>query len=159
MTEPRDYSGGDETGGGEQYDRLTPSGPTDGPEPARVPGPLRVRVGRRDGRPRRWPASTPIAEHRRRALNGPPPQLAHRPARHDCTHRRGEDTQLVKKRQRRLGEVDEVALSLYAGGLTTGEISAHFADVNGANVSKDTVLVDAAGSPTPPHLLRAWSPR
>jgi transposase-like protein len=47
--------------------------------------------------------------------------------------------QLVKKRQRRLGEVDEVVLSLYAKGLTTGEISAHFADVYGASVSKDTV--------------------
>src|ERR1700712_3731439 len=49
------------------------------------------------------------------------------------------EPQLVKKRQRRLGEVDEVVLSLYAKGLTTGEISAHFADVYGASVSKDTV--------------------
>lgn len=47
--------------------------------------------------------------------------------------------QLVKKRQRRLSDVDEVVLSLYAKGLTTGEISAHFADVYGASVSKDTV--------------------
>jgi putative transposase len=47
---------------------------------------------------------------------------------------------IVKKRQRRLSEVDEVVLSLYAKGLTTGEISAHFADVYGASVSKDTVL-------------------
>ena len=46
---------------------------------------------------------------------------------------------IVKKRQRRLGEVDEVVLSLYAKGLTTGEISAHFAEVYGASVSKDTV--------------------
>ena len=38
------------------------------------------------------------------------------------------EPQLVKKRQRRLGEVDEVVLSLYAQGLTTGEISAPFAD-------------------------------
>jgi putative transposase len=45
----------------------------------------------------------------------------------------------VRKRQRRLGEVDEVVLSLCARGLTTGEISAHFADVYGASVSKDTV--------------------
>ncbi|HEX8511183.1 MAG TPA: IS256 family transposase [Propionibacteriaceae bacterium] len=49
------------------------------------------------------------------------------------------EPQLVRKRQRRLGEVDEVVLSLYAKGLTTGEISAHFADVYGASVSKDTV--------------------
>ena len=46
---------------------------------------------------------------------------------------------IVKKRQRRLSEVDEVVLSLYAKGLTTGEISAHFADVYEASVSKDTV--------------------
>ncbi len=46
---------------------------------------------------------------------------------------------IVKKRQRRLSDVDEVVLSLYAKGLTTGEISAHFADVYGASVSKDTV--------------------
>jgi putative transposase len=43
------------------------------------------------------------------------------------------------KRQRRLGEVDEVVLSLYAKGLTTGEISAHFAEIYGASVSKETV--------------------
>lgn len=49
------------------------------------------------------------------------------------------EPQLVKKRQRRIGEVDEVVLSLYAKGLTTGEISAHFADVYGASISKDTV--------------------
>jgi transposase-like protein len=46
---------------------------------------------------------------------------------------------IVAKRQRRLSDVDEVVLSLYAKGLTTGEISAHFADVYGASVSKDTV--------------------
>ncbi len=46
---------------------------------------------------------------------------------------------VVKKRQRRLSDVDEVVLSLYAKGLTTGEISAHFAEVYGASVSKDTV--------------------
>jgi putative transposase len=46
---------------------------------------------------------------------------------------------IVKKRQRRLSEVDTVVLSLYAKGLTTGEISAHFAEVYGASVSKDTV--------------------
>lgn len=33
---------------------------------------------------------------------------------------------IVEKRQRRLNDVDEVVLSLYAKGLTTGEISAHF---------------------------------
>ena len=47
--------------------------------------------------------------------------------------------QIVKKRQRRLGSVDEIVLSLYAKGLTTGEIAAHFADIYGASVSKDTI--------------------
>jgi len=46
---------------------------------------------------------------------------------------------IVKKRQRRLTDVDEIVLSLYAKGLTTGEISAHFEQVYGAAVSKDTV--------------------
>lgn len=46
---------------------------------------------------------------------------------------------IVRKRQRRLTDVDAVAISLYAKGLTTGEISAHFAEVYGASVSKDTV--------------------
>jgi putative transposase len=49
------------------------------------------------------------------------------------------EPQIVKKRQRRLGEVDEIVLSLYAKGLTTGEISAHFAEIYGAAVSKETV--------------------
>jgi transposase-like protein len=49
------------------------------------------------------------------------------------------EPQIVKKRQRRLSDVDEVVLSLYAKGLTTGEISAHFADIYGASVSKETV--------------------
>jgi putative transposase len=35
---------------------------------------------------------------------------------------------MVPRPQRRLGEVDEVVLSLYANALTTGEISAHFAE-------------------------------
>jgi putative transposase len=49
------------------------------------------------------------------------------------------EPQIVKKRQRRLGRVDEIVLSLYAKGLTTGEISAHFAEIYGASVSKETV--------------------
>jgi putative transposase len=46
---------------------------------------------------------------------------------------------IVKKRQRRLNGVDEIVLSLYAKGLTTGEISAHFAEIYGASVSKETI--------------------
>jgi putative transposase len=49
------------------------------------------------------------------------------------------EPRIVKKRQRRLGEVDEVVLSLYAKGLTTGEIAAHFAEIYGASVSKETI--------------------
>jgi putative transposase len=49
------------------------------------------------------------------------------------------EPQIVKKRQRRLTGVDEIVLSLTARGLTTGEIAAHFHEVYGAKVSKDTV--------------------
>jgi putative transposase len=49
------------------------------------------------------------------------------------------EPQIVKKRQRRLTDVDEIVLSLYAKGLTTGEISAHFAEIYGASVSRETV--------------------
>src|SRR6476469_6115211 len=49
------------------------------------------------------------------------------------------EPQIVKKRQRRLTGVDEIVLSLTARGLTTGEISAHFAEVYGASVWKETV--------------------
>jgi putative transposase len=45
----------------------------------------------------------------------------------------------VRKRQRRLHGVDEMVISLAAKGLTTGEISAHLAEVYGAEVSKDTI--------------------
>ncbi|WP_455907933.1 IS256 family transposase [Streptomyces cinereoruber] len=43
------------------------------------------------------------------------------------------------KRQRRLTGVDEMVLSLSAKGLTHGEISAHLAEVYGAEVSKQTI--------------------
>jgi putative transposase len=49
------------------------------------------------------------------------------------------EPRIVKKRQRRLADVDEVVLLLYAKGLTTAEISAHFAEIYGASVSKETV--------------------
>jgi len=49
------------------------------------------------------------------------------------------DPQIVRKRQRRLSGVDEMVLSLYAKGLTTGEISAHFEEIYGASVSKETI--------------------
>jgi putative transposase len=46
---------------------------------------------------------------------------------------------IVRKRQRRLTGVDQIVLSLSARGLTTGEISAHFAEVYGASVSRETI--------------------
>src|SRR3954469_5267813 len=63
---------------------------------------------------------------------------------------------IVSKRQRRLGDVDAVVLSLYAKGLTTGEVSAHFAEVYDASVSKDTVsrITDAVLED-----MQAWSTR
>ncbi|WP_435889258.1 IS256 family transposase [Streptosporangium canum] len=44
-----------------------------------------------------------------------------------------------RQRQRRLSGVDEMVISLSAKGLTTGEISAHLAEVYGAEVSKQTI--------------------
>jgi len=38
-----------------------------------------------------------------------------------------------------LSEVDEIVLSLYARGVDDGEISAHFAQIYGANVSTETI--------------------
>jgi putative transposase len=49
------------------------------------------------------------------------------------------EPRIVAKRQRRLAGVDEMVISLAAKGLTTGEISAHLADVYGAEVSRDTI--------------------
>lgn len=49
------------------------------------------------------------------------------------------EPQLVGKRQRRLSDLDALVISLFAKGLTTGEISAHLAEVYGASVSKDTI--------------------
>ena len=64
------------------------------------------------------------------------------------------DPAIVKKWQRCSGDVDTIVLSLYAKGLTTGEISAHFAEIYGASVSKDTVsritdkvIAEMAGGP------------
>jgi transposase-like protein len=49
------------------------------------------------------------------------------------------EPKIVCKRQRRLSGVDEMVISLSAKGLTTGEISAHLAEVYGADVSKQTI--------------------
>jgi putative transposase len=46
---------------------------------------------------------------------------------------------VVAKRQRRLGAIEDVVLSLSARGMTHGDISAHLADVYGSEVSKTTI--------------------
>jgi putative transposase len=47
--------------------------------------------------------------------------------------------QIVAKRQRRLGGVDNLVISLTAKGLTTGEVCAHLAEVYDVTVSKDHI--------------------
>jgi hypothetical protein len=49
------------------------------------------------------------------------------------------EPKLVRKRQRRLGGVDEMVISLTAKGLTTGEVQAHLAEVYGTEVSRETI--------------------
>jgi putative transposase len=49
------------------------------------------------------------------------------------------EPEIVAKRQRRLTGVDEMVLSLSAKGLTHGEISAHLAEVYGAQVPEQTI--------------------
>jgi transposase-like protein len=47
--------------------------------------------------------------------------------------------QIVPKRSRRLGGIEDLVVSLSAKGLTHGEICAHLAEVYGAEVSKDRI--------------------
>jgi transposase-like protein len=49
------------------------------------------------------------------------------------------EPKLVGKHQRRLTGIEDLVISLSAKGLTTGEISAHLAEVYGAEVSKQTI--------------------
>jgi putative transposase len=46
---------------------------------------------------------------------------------------------IVEKGRRRLGQVDDMILSLYARGMTTRDIRAHLSEVYGAEVSPDLV--------------------
>ena len=46
---------------------------------------------------------------------------------------------IVAKRQRRLGGIDDMVISLVAKGLTTGEVQAHLAEIYGAQVSRETI--------------------
>lgn len=49
------------------------------------------------------------------------------------------EPQVVKKRQRRLGQIDDMILSLYAKGMTTRDIKAHLAEVYDAEVSHELI--------------------
>jgi transposase-like protein len=49
------------------------------------------------------------------------------------------EPRIVAKRQRRLTGVEDMVISLSAKGLTTGEISAHLAEVYGVDVSRQTI--------------------
>ena len=57
---------------------------------------------------------------------------------------------IVAKRQRRTGGVDDLVISLVAKGLTTGEVTAHLAEIYGAEVSRDTI------SAITDRVLEAW---
>ena len=59
---------------------------------------------------------------------------------------------IVPKREPRLDGTDQVVLSLWSRGLTTGEIAAHFEEVYGARVSKDTIsrITEKVGNASPP---------
>jgi putative transposase len=49
---------------------------------------------------------------------------------------------IVAKRQRRLSSIDEIVLSLYARGLTTGDIAAHFGQIYHAQALQGHHLSD-----------------
>lgn len=49
------------------------------------------------------------------------------------------ESQLVKRRQRRLRGVEEMVISLMARRLITGEVQAHLAEVHGISVSRETI--------------------
>ncbi len=46
---------------------------------------------------------------------------------------------IVAKRQRRMGGIDDIVISLVAKGLTTGEVQAHLAEIYGTEVSRETI--------------------
>jgi putative transposase len=49
------------------------------------------------------------------------------------------EPRLVAKRQRRLADLDDKILALYAGGMTVRDISAHLAELYGVEVGRDTI--------------------
>ena len=61
--------------------------------------------------------------------------------------RRSFAPKIVAKRQRRLGGVDDMVISLVAKGLTTGEVQAHLAEIYGAEILRDTISRDHRPGP------------
>jgi putative transposase len=49
------------------------------------------------------------------------------------------DPKLVRKHQRRVDGLSDVIISLYAKGLTTGEVKRHLEEVYGSSLSRDTI--------------------
>lgn len=49
------------------------------------------------------------------------------------------EPRIVPKHARRVAGFDEAVVSLYAKGLTTGEIRAHLAEIYGADISRETI--------------------
>ncbi|MDN5914856.1 MAG: IS256 family transposase, partial [Pseudonocardia sp.] len=49
------------------------------------------------------------------------------------------EPKIVRKHQRRLGQIDDMILSLYSKGMTTRDISGHLSEVYGADVSHELI--------------------
>jgi putative transposase len=66
------------------------------------------------------------------------------------------EPQIITKGQRRVGQVDEMILSLYARGMTTRDIRAHLAEIYGADVSPALIssVTDVIGDE-----ITAWHSR
>jgi len=63
---------------------------------------------------------------------------------------------IVPKHQRRLAGFDEAVISLYAKGMTTGDITAHLSEIYGTDVSRDMVSRVTEAVVTE---MRAWQSR
>jgi transposase-like protein len=66
------------------------------------------------------------------------------------------EPQLVRKRQTRLAGLDDKVIGLYAGGMTTRDISAHLSELYGTEIGRDTIstITDAVLED-----VRAWRSR
>ena len=70
------------------------------------------------------------------------------------------EPQIVVKGQRRVGQVDEMILSLYARGMTTRDIHAHLAEIYGVEVSPALVsaVTDVVTTRSPNGRTGRWMP-